>query len=221
MSETAERAYREIRDRIRGGQLPPGSRLVERTLCTELGMSRTPVREALRLLAAEGVVESRPNRGTVVARLSEQEIDEVFEVGVVLESFMASLAARKAGGQSVPALRKPLEAMREVLAARRPNRRRYVELDQQFHAAIAGLARNPRLANMLKTAMDVRVLHQAFSHYSPGHLQRSLQQHETILLAIESGDADWAASAMQTHILSGRAASQADEAGADARRASG
>jgi DNA-binding GntR family transcriptional regulator len=224
MSETADRAYREIRDRVRNGLLPPGSRLVERTLCKELGMSRTPVREALRLLAAEGLVESRPNRGMAVARLTEQELDEVFEVGLVLESFIASLATRKAGGRPLEPLRGLLRDMRRVLAARAPDRRRYIELDQQFHSTIAGLAENQRLANMLQTAMDVRVLHQAFSHYSMEHLQRSLQQHETILLAIEGGDDDWAASAMRTHILSGRAISHADEAGpelAGARQAGG
>lgn len=211
MSETADRAYREIRDRIRGGHLPPGRRLVERTLCSELDMSRTPVREALRRLAAEGLVESRPHRGMLVARLSGQEIDEIFEVGLVLESFIASLAARKAGGGPIPSLRRLLDEMRRELAKRDADRRRYVELDQQFHAAIAELARNSRLASMLNTAMDVRVLHQAFSHYSLEHLQRSLRQHETILLAIEVGDDDWAASAMRTHILSGRAVSQADQ----------
>lgn len=216
MSETADRAYREIRSRIRSGLLPPGSRLVERTLCKELGMSRTPVREALRLLAAEGLMENRPNRGMVVSRLSEQELDEVFEVGVVLESFIASLATRKAGDGPVESLRELVREMRQVLQAAKPDRRRYVELDQQFHAAIAALAHNPRLSTMLKTVMDVRVLHQAFSYYSLEHLQRSLQQHETILLAIESGDDDWAASAMRTHILSGRAISHSDEADAAA-----
>jgi DNA-binding GntR family transcriptional regulator len=162
LSKTADRAYQEIRSQIRGGLLPPGSRLVERSLCREMGMSRTPVREALRRLAAEGLVESRPHRGMMIPQLSDEELDEVFEVGLVLESYMAALATRKSGGKPLNILRRLLNDMREALSGSPPDRLRYVELDQAFHAAIAGLAGNQRLANMLETAMDVRALQQAF-----------------------------------------------------------
>ena len=138
---------------------------MERSLCREMGMSRTPVREALRRLAAEGLVESRPHRGMTIPQLSDEELDEVFEVGLVLESYMAALATRKSGGKPVNSLRKLLNGMREALSESPPDRLRYVELDQAFHAAIAELAGNQRLANMLETAMDVRALQQAFSYY--------------------------------------------------------
>lgn len=207
MSAVADRAYREIKTRIQDGSLPPGERLVERSLCAALGMSRTPVREALRVLTAEGWVTSRPRRGMVVAGLSREELEEIFEVGVVLEAFVASLAARKAGGSDLKPLKTLLKEMAAVLDSRAPDRAAYVELDRRLHAEIAGLAGNKRVASLLQAAMDTRALFQAFGRYRDEELQVSLQQHGTIVRAIESGDAEWAASAMRTHILSGRAAS--------------
>lgn len=213
MSDSAEKAYREIYRRICNGQLVPGARLVERQLCAELAVSRTPVREALRRLTAEGLVESRPRRGVVVSQLSPQELREVFEVGVVLESFCASLAARNAGGQPIPALRVLVDEMALALASESPDVPAYIELDHRFHLTVAQLTGNQRVLGLLKSTTDLRVLSQAFSHYDVSQLQRSLRQHVTLLEAIETGDEDWAASAMRAHILSGRAIS----GGADPR----
>ena len=92
MSAAAEKAYEAIYQSIRQGVIPPGTRLIERQLCQELAISRTPVREALRRLTAEGLAENRPNRGVIVSQLSEAELAEVYEVGVVLESTVAGVA---------------------------------------------------------------------------------------------------------------------------------
>ncbi len=210
MSQVAEKAYQEIREHIQSGAFRPGHRLVERTLCAELGMSRTPVREALRMLTAEGLVLSRPRRGMVVARLSTEELEEIFEVGVVLESYIASVATRKNGGKPLPELRKIMNNMERLLNQQPPDVQQYIAFDREFHQTIMKLAANPRLEHMLRTAMDTRALNLVFAHYSTAALQRSLNQHETIVRAIESGDTEWAASAMRTHILSGRAGGPSD-----------
>ena len=208
MSEASNKAYEEIKQRIQNGSFQPGDRLVERTLCTELEMSRTPVREALRILTAEGWLTNRPRRGMIVSQISEQEVGELFEFGMVLEAFMASLAAKKASASGVKSLKKLLKSMSAVLSSGKPNRSAYVELDREFHALIATLAGNRRLATMLQSSMNAYVLHQAFSRYSTEEMHLSLQQHKTIVDAIERGDSEWAASAMRTHILSGRANSR-------------
>lgn len=212
MSQVAEKAYQEIRQHIQSGAFRPGHHLVERTLCAELGMSRTPVREALRMLTAEGLVLSRPRRGMVVAHLSTEELEEIFEVGVVLESYIASVATRKNCGKPLPELRKIMKNMERLLSRKRPDVQQYMALDREFHQSIMKLAANPRLEHMLRTAMDTRALNLVFAHYSTVALQRSLNQHETIVRAIECGDAEWAASAMRTHILSGRAGGPSDTA---------
>jgi DNA-binding GntR family transcriptional regulator len=214
MSQVAEKAYRELKESIRRGRLQPGDRLVERTICAELQMSRTPVREALKLLTAEGLVSRRPRRGMVVSKMSEDEVREIFEFGVVLEAFVASLAAKKRDAEHVKKLKKLIKSMDACLSGDAVNKSRYVELDRRFHAEIAAAAGNQRLAGMLQQAMESRVLHQAFSRYGHQDCRQSLEQHRTILRAIQSGDPDWASSAMQTHILTGRAMSRPEQGNA-------
>lgn len=204
MTIVADRALEELRTRILRGDLRPGERLVERTLCAEMDMSRTPVREALRALTAEGLVTTRPHCGMVVADLDPREIEEIFEFGVVLEGFIASLAARKARPADCDTLRDLVADMQAVLATEPLDPTAYLDLDQRFHEAIAGLAGNPRLASLRRQTLTPRVLTEAFTGYGAAHYAQSLAQHGTIVQAIAAGDADWAASAMRSHILTGR-----------------
>lgn len=206
MSVAAEKAYEAIYQSIRQGVILPGARLVERQLCNELAISRTPVREALRRLTAEGLVENRPRRGVVVSQLSDADLAEVFEVGVGLESTVAGVAARKSGRVAQLVLRRLLTNMREVLAQEPIDAASYASLDHAFHMAIAESTGNSRLVTMLRSTCDLRVLSTAFGHYDRAHYERSLRQHETIVEAIEAGDEDWASSSMRAHVLSARAA---------------
>ena len=205
MSAAAEKAYEYIYQSIRQGLIRPGARLIERQLCHELAVSRTPIREALRRLTAEGLVENRPHRGVIVSQLSDAELAEIFEVGVVLETTVAGVAARNSGRAAQLVLRRLLADMRAVLDQDRVAPTQYVSLDHAFHLAIAESTGNRRLVAMLRSTCDLRVLSTAFSHYNQSHFERSLRQHETIVEAIEAGDEDWAASSMRAHVLSGRA----------------
>lgn len=211
MSQASDKAYQQLKQQIQNGQLQPGDRLVERTICAQLKMSRTPVREALRMLTMEGLVTNRPNRGMVVSQLSEEEIEEIFEFGMVLEAYIASLAARKAPPEAISEMKAIVDEMSNLSLSKASDMRAYVELDRLLHIQIAAGAGNKMLAAMLSQAMNGRVLSQAFSRYSPEDCELSLQQHKVILRAIECGDSDWASSAMRTHILTGRTNSQAEE----------
>ncbi|MGH2684287.1 MAG: GntR family transcriptional regulator, partial [Actinomycetota bacterium] len=136
-----------IRDGIVSGQHPPGSRLVEEHLASELGVSRNPVREALRVLEAEGYVEMIPRRGAVVATLSASEASEIFEVRTALEALAARLAARKATGGDAAELDRLIAASQKAL--RKKDGRALSTLNTQFHQEVLRLAKNGYLRDVM------------------------------------------------------------------------
>lgn len=206
MTAASDKAYRVLRERIVSGTYAPGFRLKERQLCSDLAVSRTPVREALRRLETEGLVTIEPRRGAVVTEIDQDEAEEIFALGAVIESFAAGLAARKAGDDDVRQLEALIAEMTRVLAADGARcRSDYMALDSQFHAAIVTLAGSRRLGNALQQVVGVPVLVQAFHRYSREDLRQSLDQHRAIAAAIRARDPQWAESAMRAHILAGRA----------------
>lgn len=205
MKAASDKAYRMLRDRIFSGDYPPGARLKERELCADLEVSRTPVREALRRLEADGLVQIEPRRGGVVRRVDAAEVEEIFALGAVIEGFAAKLAAQKADAAGIAALEDIIGAMGEVLE-RRDQRCRadYMNLDGRLHAGIVALAESPRLSAALQQVVGVPLLAQALGRYSLDYLQQSLDQHRIVVEAIRQRDPEWAESAMRYHILAAR-----------------
>lgn len=204
---SSDQAYLALRERILQGQLKPGTALKERDLCEELNVSRTPIREALRRLSADGLAEVRPGRSIIVTFFAAEELTEIFELGIVLESFVAGLAAAKATHEDIDRLEdivSEMASLPEVIMARQNER--YIKLDQAFHDMIAAIARNPRIAQILKQTMSFRVLANIFEKYEQSDFTTSIAQHRTIVSAIASGDSDWAQAAMGSHIRTGQAA---------------
>ena len=207
MTVAVDKAYAALRQKIVSGELAVGARLKERDLCGELNVSRTPVREALRQLQADGLVTIEPRRGGVVAGIDEDEADEVYALGVLLESYGASLAARRIDAEQLAELSEILDRMDAVLQTDSPEARsRYLELDSAFHRGIAASTGNRHLVRLLGQVVGLPVLVRAFTHYRHDDLLRSLQQHRTIFAALTAGDTEWAEAAMRAHILAGRAA---------------
>ena len=203
----SEEAYLQLRDQILDGTLKPGVPLIERDLCSQLEISRTPVREALRRLTADGLAEMRPRRSIIVASLSEEELGEVFELGIALESFVAGLAAQKATADDVEELEAILVEMDTLLQAKANSGSfAYAKLDQAFHDRIAQAARNPRVAQILRQTVSLRLLANLMEHYVPLDFSASLTQHRMIVQAVAAGDSEWAQIAMGNHIRAGRAA---------------
>lgn len=200
----SEQPYRELRARILDGRLEPGTPLKERDLCADLHVSRTPIREALRRLSADGLAEIRPGRSIIVARFDSQEIEEIFELGIVLESFVAGLAAAKATPDDIARLAAILDDMQKAVDAGPARHAAYIQLDRDFHEHLSAIARNRRVSDMLRQAVSFRVLLDVFTDYDSPDFATSLAQHRTILGAIEARDADWASAAMRTHIMTGR-----------------
>ena len=211
VQNASEEAYLQLRDRILDGTLKPGGPLIERDLCTLFNISRTPVREALRRLTADGLAEIRPRRSIIVSTFSEEELGEIFELGIVLESFVAGLAAQKASSADVGELEAILADMEALLRDGRDNGSfAYAKLDQAFHDRIAQAARNPRVAQILRQTVSLRLLANLMEQYIPLDFNASLVQHRMIVQAIAAGDMEWAQSAMGNHIRTGRAAGRKD-----------
>lgn len=205
MSAAVDKAYSTLRNGIFSGRYRPGDRLKERDLCAELEVSRTPVREALRRLAADGLVIIEPRRGGVVAEMRPNEAAEIFSLGAVLESFAAKLAAGRATPEALAALDDILEKMAKTLRrGGRHMRSAYMELDGELHGRIVAMADNRRLTSVLNQVVSLPVLVNAFVRYSADDLRQSLNQHRTIVAALHAGDAEWAESSMRNHILAGR-----------------
>lgn len=205
MNAAVDRAYAALREKIFSGELAAGDRLKEREICDALDVSRTPVREALRKLQADGLVIIEPRRGAVVAGINANDAEEIYSLGILLEGFGAGLAARRATEEDLGELDQIIAAMEDVLRDDTPaSRSAYLELDSDLHRRIVQITDNRHLAQLIRQVVGLPVLIQAFTHYSHADLKRSLQQHRTIVSALRTGDAEWAEAAMRAHILAGR-----------------
>ena len=199
-------AVETLRGRILSGDLAPGGRLGETELATELGMSRTPVREALRLLAAEGLVEIASNRGARVIEWSQEELDYVFEVRVRLEG----LAARRAAARATKAQADHLHAIATAIAGNaKPGPTQDLaevqRLNSEFHAGLVKVARSSTLEVALAGVVHAAVLNRTQESFDDEALDRSWRHHVEIVAALRAGDGEWAESTMHSHLLSARA----------------
>jgi DNA-binding GntR family transcriptional regulator len=205
---TAPALYEQVAERLRARifahELAPGGWIDEQALASEYGISRTPLREALKVLAAEGLVMLKPRRGCYVTQLSEQDIDEVFPVMALLEGRVAEEAARRVTSADFAHLAAIHEELERHAAANDADR--FFEANQRFHAALQDIAGNRYLAQLIDDARKVIKLTRRDSLRLEGRLKQSLAEHRAILDALRLKDADLAGQRMRDHLLSGRAA---------------
>ena len=206
MTTAANRVYEAVRRAIIAGQFAPGYHLTEAALADGLGVSRTPVREVLRRLHAEGLVDFVANQGAFVSAWSRTDLDDVFALRELLETH----AAERAAGRLSPEQRAELARLqaRMDIAARSSDADRLdrIALDNdRFHKLIIGAAGNARLAATQASLIDISVSWGTFSRYSAATLCRSMDHHRELLAAFAAGDGAWAASVMTAHISSARA----------------
>jgi DNA-binding GntR family transcriptional regulator len=202
----AERAYSIIRDGILLGTYAAGSRLTEQEVVEAAGVSRTPVREALRRLHAEGLVNFEPNRGAVVALFELEDAEEIFELRALLEP----ISARRVAERASPAIVAELRSLAERQLGESVHRTqgylvRIGELNDQFHRLIQTAAESPRLAKTSAGLIEAPLILRTFGQYTSAELQRSADQHLELVQAFEARDPIWAHSVMRAHILAGRA----------------
>jgi DNA-binding GntR family transcriptional regulator len=200
-----ERVYASLRGGILDGTYPEGARLGEVELAETLGVSRTPVREALRRLGSEGLVETLLNKGARVRTWSEQELDDIFDLRALLEGHAAALAAPAVSDESLAAMAGLLAQMEAAVGAGgAPDYDLIAGLNGQFHAAVVGASGNALLPEVAQTFVHVPIVVRTFRRYSPERLRQSMRQHRELLDALTRHDAVWAEAAMRVHILSAR-----------------
>jgi DNA-binding GntR family transcriptional regulator len=194
----AEELRLQLADEIVRGVLPPGAPLDETDIARRFKVSRTPVREALRQLAASGLIETRAHRGAVVARPSIERLTGMFEAMAELEALCAGLAAER----MPPVERHKLEAVHEELRvlSHAGNPDRFHEVNERFHNTIYGGSQNTYIAEMtLATRVKVQPFRRA-QFRNLGRLAKSHAEHDRVVVAIMRGDRTGAAGAMRAHI---------------------
>ncbi len=191
-------AYRALRQAILNRRYPPGARLVVRELAESLGLSPTPIKEALAALAREGLVRSVPHRGYQVPSLSAGEIQEIYELRDALEGLAARLAAQRGGPELAQSLEETLNRQRE--AARAGDLEAYGNLDLAFHRLLWEASGNQRLRRMAENLDGQVRLLISTSAAVPGRLPQALEEHRVILTRIASADPAGAETAMRAHV---------------------
>jgi DNA-binding GntR family transcriptional regulator len=191
-----------IRDAILGGGLQPGERLKEEALAQSFDISRTPVREALRLLQMEGLVEFAPNRGATVRTYSVDDLREIYTLRALLEGHAARRAAQWMTPESLEQLQAMCERFAELRAGDAPVPELVAE-NVRFHDAIMAAAGSPRLADITRRVVDMPLIYRTYTWYSAEQRHRAEREHFQLLRAFEIHDADRAELVMKHHILEG------------------
>lgn len=193
-----------LRDRIFAGELAPGAFLDELALVEDLKISRTPLREALKVLTAEGIVRHEPRRGCFVNQVTEQDLDDIFPVLALLEGRCAYEAAHRANDADVQALQTLHDRLNTLAAAGRIPE--YYEVNFAIHEAIILLANNRWLAQSIADLRKIVKLARLQQLHAPGRLAQSLSEHLAVFAAIKARDGDGAEAAMRTHLTRQRVA---------------
>ena len=203
-----QHAYEQLRAAIVENRYSPGQRLIEQRVAAEYGLSRTPVREALRMLEAEGLVVSERHRGAMVRPLSATEVVDFYGLRIRLESYAVELAAARATEEQLGQL---VEAADEFGAVRLgvdvdslAGVRRLHAANRRFHDGIVAAAQHRRLDALLARAVDLPLVFQAFQSFGGAEIERSDTFHHLIVEAMCRRDASRAGALMAEHIAQGR-----------------
>jgi DNA-binding GntR family transcriptional regulator len=203
-SAVTRTTYEAIRRAIVSGALPGGVAVSERRLATRLGVSRTPVREALAMLSGEELLVPSDTGQLVVREVSVADIREAYAVRYELEGFAARLAAETRGDRDLERLRAVNESLRQAFEAAKPSDNRAVQtrMDAAFHKGIAAASGNRELARLVALLIDTPVRERAFFWFS-GRTGLSVRQHTEIVDALERRDGPGAQRLLQQHIREG------------------
>lgn len=193
-----QQVYSRLQEMIRSGSLRLGEQLDERTLASDLEVSRTPVREAIGQLVREGVVEYRPYRGNYIRKFTVKQVNDLFLVRAALEALAVRLAMPKISQEVVDKLRHILDNVHEALE--RNDMAAYSNADRAFHDALIHLTGNETLISSLdRLGFQIQMI-RTIANRDPHVVERTHQERPRILAALEARDADMAAQLMEEHI---------------------
>lgn len=211
MAKAADIAYETIRAGILDGRFPPNARLKETELVAFCGVSRTPVREALRRLAAEDFVVIQRNQGAQVKSWSEDDLDDLFSLRALLEGHAAARAASRITREQLQRIGAAIEEMDRVLATPAPQSEKvsqFLRHNRVVHETVWEAAGSPRLVSILGRLVEQALMAHTAQRFSVARVAESHHHHQELMRALEARDEAWAESIMTSHI---RAALQALE----------
>lgn len=200
-----EQVAEQLRGRILAHTLGPGSWIDEQALAVEFGISRTPLREALKVLASEGLVTMKLRRGAYVTEVSERDIAEVYHLLALLESDAAATVAHAASAAQLG----ELEALHRELEAMASDRDRFFAANEHFHMRLLEIADSRWRLQLVIDLRKVMKLNRHHSLFKQGRLEASLKEHRQIMAALKSRNAERAQQLMRQHLAHGREAASA------------
>lgn len=206
MATAWEQTYLTLRRRLADGTYPPGSHLREEDLAAQLGVSRTPVREALRRLDAEGWLRVVPNQGAFTQDWSPRDIEEVFDLRALLEAHAAERAAAAPDRRGLAEMEAACEAAEAALPGGDLAALETIsDANVRFHRALWEMSGQARCRAILGNLAVLPMALRNFRNFDAAGLRRSLDQHREMIAAIAAGDAAWAGAVMRAHVQAGRA----------------
>ena len=197
-----EQIAARLSERITAGSYAPGRRVLEQEVAAEFGVSRGPVREALRALADAGLVRLEKNRGVFVREISVAEADEIYELRATLDQMAGRKLARTIRPEQLEELQAVVKRMQD--AAIRDDREGYHLANLRFHDALVEFAGNAKLLQMYRRLVNELSLFRRHTLAEPRRLRKSTQEHQKILALIASGDAEGAAARLYEHAMASR-----------------
>ena len=200
-TKAVEKAYKFVRERTLTGVYSSGIRITEQEIADATGVSRTPVREALRRLQSEGLLNLIPNQGAAVTEWSADVIRDIFELRGLLEPYGAARAAEKISARGLAELKGLAQRQYDESVRRAPDFiRRIGAVNSRFHRALQEYSGNARLVAMLPSLIDAPLVLKTFAKYDHAELVQSASHHLEIVRALEARDGAWASSVMRSHI---------------------
>lgn len=204
MKKGSEQTYEVLKKRIVAGHYTAGTQLKEEHIAEDIGVSRTPVRAALKRLIDDGLAVAEAGRGVFVAGWTRWDIEDMFRLRIRLEPFAARLAAERADPRMVAELKRCNEEMARAIDQTEVSQDAIAEVqaaNSRFHRMLLDAAGSQRLKTMLETMIDMPIITRSFFLYERDDLLRSLQHHRDITLAVELGNGDLAEQVMTVHLL--------------------
>lgn len=210
MGKAATAAYRAIHSRIIDNTFKPGEALPERLLCHVIGVSRTPVREALRRLSSEGMINLAPHRTAYVPNIDRREIEETFSLAALLGNYSVRIAAQNISDAGLDDLLSLVDQMDDALMQENVQLFNvFVRLDHSFHKVIRKLVGNRRLIQIAGRLMSGPILLQSMARFTREHYKTSARLHRDIYEALKARDSDRAEAAMNEFVMASRDAALA------------
>lgn len=200
MSRASEQAYGKIRAYLLSGEVRPNDQLTEDHLTQVTGVSRTPVREAVRRLEDELLLVRSESKRLFVADWSRDDIEEMFALRQMLECHAAERAARRLTPEQIAELEALNGALREAITQPAPDVARFLEANRSFHEVIIDAAHSPRLGQMLARLVEAPVVLRTARSYSVADLKQSARDHDELIAAFAARDPEWARAVMGSHL---------------------